>query len=128
MPSHDEIMTSRHRFQRSAARASKRTRPAQEQPAGLMRDVAVRLLNCSAGGCLLEMSEPLPVGSVAELMVPLGDDRFQELVEVIRCEAIQGSPVYHVGARFLAAAPPSRGSLRYALRCECHELRAWLGA
>jgi hypothetical protein len=86
------------------------------------------MLNCSAGGCLLEMSEPLTVGAVAELMVPLGDRRFQELVEVTRCEVIQGSPVYHVGARFLTATPPSRRSLRYALRCERHELQALLDA
>jgi hypothetical protein len=128
MPSRDEIMESRRRFQRSAARASTRNHLVQEEPAGLMRDVGVRMLNCSAGGCLLEMSEPLPVGAVAELMVPFGDHRFKELVEVTRCEAIQGSAVYHVGARFLAAAPPSRGSLRYALRCERHELKALLGA
>jgi hypothetical protein len=87
----------------------------------------VRVLNCSAAGCLLETTRPVAVNSVAMLHVSFGDKIFDDTVEVVRCVAISdGGDIHHVAAKFLSVAPPYAGSLRYLMRKEIGELAGWL--
>ncbi len=75
-------------------------------------DIHVRLLNCSASGCLIEANRPVPVGTVSTLRVTLGEDEFEDAVQVVRCQPIGDGAVYHVGTQFLATTPPYAGTLR----------------
>ena len=76
------------------------------------------MLNCGASGCLVETQRPLPVGRVATLHIVLSGGKFEETVQVVRCQEITGSGVYHVGTRFLSTTPASTESLRYLFRRE----------
>ncbi len=82
----------------------------------LVRELDVRLLNCSRGGCLLESKVPMEVGTVASLGLTIdGHDLLDHLV-VVRCQRIEGAgSVYHVGARFLWLGSVTDSSLRGAL-------------
>ena len=82
----------------------------------LTRAVEVRLLNCSASGCLAESTRQLAVGTIASLRLALGDKEFVEDVQVVRCQQIEGAgSLYHVGAKFLWIAVPGERSLRRAM-------------
>ena len=82
----------------------------------LTRAVEVRLLNCSASGCLAESTRQLAVGTIASLRLALGDREFVEDVQVVRCQQIEGAgSLYHVGAKFLWTAVPGERSLRRAM-------------
>ena len=95
----------------------------------LAKDVRVRVLNCSAAGCLVETAGPIPVGTLATLRITLGGREFADYVRVVRCQAIEGAgSVYHVGAEFLSTAPPFAESFRYVIRHESGELARWLAA
>jgi hypothetical protein len=79
----------------------------------LGRELAVRVLNCSPSGCLIETSSPLDVGTVASLTVDLMGSEFVDEVRVVRCQQIAGAgSIFHVGAQFLWTATPSTHSLR----------------
>jgi hypothetical protein len=82
----------------------------------LVRELDVRLLNCSRGGCLLETKVPMEVGAVGSLGITFeGHDLLDHLV-VVRCQRIEGAgSVYHVGARFLWLGSVTDSSLRIAL-------------
>jgi hypothetical protein len=102
-------------------------RPASDASARLIQECRVRVLNCSAAGCLLETTRPAAVRSVAMLHVSFGGRIFEDAVEVVRCGAIsEGLRIHHVAARFLSIAPPYAGSLRYLIRTEISELTGWL--
>jgi hypothetical protein len=99
----------------------------QDELASLAKEVSVRVLNCSASGCLLESDTAIPVGAIARLRVTFGGKEFDDTVRVVRCQAIAGAgSVYHVGTEFLAATPPYAGTLRYVMRRELHRLAGWL--
>ena len=93
----------------------------------LMRELSVRLLNVSAGGCLIESQRWIEVGTIGTLQVRLGDEDCKEDVEVVRCEAIPGTDtVYHVGIRLLRTKPRQAGSIRHAVaRHEIAFERLW---
>jgi hypothetical protein len=102
-------------------------RPARDEPARLIHDHRVRVLNCSVSGCLLETTRPLPVNTVATLQVLLGGRTFEDIVQVVRCQAIPaGGTVHHVATRFLSVVPLVAGSLRYVLHHQTSELAGWL--
>jgi hypothetical protein len=102
-------------------------RPTRDEPARLIHDHRVRVLNCSATGCLLETQRPLPLNTVATLQVLLGGRPLEDVVQIVRCQAIpEGGNVHHVGTRFLSVAPLSAGSLRYLLRHQISALAGWL--
>jgi hypothetical protein len=102
-------------------------RPTRDEPARLIHDHRVRVLNCSATGCLLETQRPLPVNTVATLQVLLGGRPLEDVVQIVRCQAIpEGGNVHHVATRFLSVAPLVAGSLRYLLRHQISELAGWL--
>lgn len=88
-----------------------------EDVAALTTQFRVRVLNCSAAGCLLETNWPLAVGTVGKLRVLFDGKEFDDPIQVVRCALIQGTGVvHHVGARFLSMTPPYAGTLRYMMR------------
>ena len=95
--------------------------------ATLARHIRTRMLNCSAAGCLLETTAPVAVGSTGKLRVTLDGRDFDDTIQIVRCDRIQGTAsVYHVGTMFLSTAPPYVGSLRYAMRRGLTHLVGWL--
>ena len=76
----------------------------------------VRVLNCSAAGCLLETNAPIAIGTVGKLRVSFGDREFDDPIQIVRCGLMAGTNVvHHVGARFLSMTPPYAGTLRYMM-------------
>ena len=99
----------------------------REDVARLARHVRVRVLNCSASGCLLETTGPVPVGAFGTLRVRVGDRDFDDTIQVVRCDHLNGTEsLYHVATKFLSTTPPYAGSLRYTLRCGVGNLTGWL--
>ena len=94
--------------------------------ATLTRHIRVRILNCSAEGCLLEATAPLLPGTVGTLHVSFGSNKLDDQIQVVRCEHMKGTECYHVGTRFLSATPPYAGTLRYSMRCDVGGLAGWL--
>ena len=87
----------------------------------LTRDLPVRLLNCSASGCLVETNVRLEVSTVASLTLSVDGRHFTDDVLVAWCKSIAGGDArYHVGLRFVwtAAATPN------TLRMMAHQLVA----
>ena len=98
----------------------------RETLATLTRHISVRVLNCSAEGCLFEATAPLTVGTVAALRVSFEGCQFDEQIQVVRCETREAADVLHyIGARFLSTTPPSEGTLRHKLRCDVGGLADW---
>ena len=92
----------------------------------LMRELGIRLINVSAGGCLIESSRWIEVGTIGTLQVRLGDEECKDDVEVVRCEAIGGATrVYHVAMRLLKTKPRQPGSIRYAVARQEREFERW---
>lgn len=99
----------------------------RESLATLTSHLRVRVLNCSAEGCLLEASAPVAVGTVGNLRISLDGREFDDVIQVLRCAQLQGpASVHHVGARFLSTTPPYAGTLRYTMRCDVGGLAGWL--
>jgi hypothetical protein len=85
----------------------------------LTRELRVRLLNCSAAGCLVETNVRLDVSTVASLTLHCDGRHFTDDVLVTWCKAIAGGGArYHAGLRFIwtAAAAPD------TLRMMAHQL------
>jgi hypothetical protein len=103
------------------------SRENRETLATLTRHVRVRVLNCSAEGCLLETTAPLLVGTTGLLRVLFAERQFDDQIQVVRCEPMKSTDaIYHVGARFLSTTPPYAGTLRYTMRCDVGGLAGWL--
>jgi len=84
-----------------------------EELAVLTRELRVRLLNCSASGCLVETNVRLDVSTVASLSLQMDGRRFSDDVLVEWCKAIAGGGArYHVGLRFVWTAPAAPDTLR----------------
>jgi hypothetical protein len=93
----------------------------------LVDDIRVRVINCSAAGCLLESDKRIAEGTIATLQLSIGGRRFSEVAAVVRCQPVDGrNSLYHVGAQFLSTTAPHAGSLRHAMRREGSELAGWL--
>lgn len=89
---------------------------ADDLVAVLGREVAVRLLDISASGCLLECNSRLDVGRHGSLRVKYLDAEFTDDVRIMRCtEAPGSSALYLAGAEFVWTAAPHAGSLRLIL-------------
>ena len=101
------------------------SRTPREDVATLARQIRVRVLNCSAAGCLLETTAAVPVGACGKLRVSFEDRDFDDMIEIVRCEHIT-STVYHVATKFISTAPPYVGSLRYTMRHGLDDLAGWL--
>jgi len=95
--------------------------------ATLTRHIRVRVLNCSADGCLLETMSQLAVGTVGHLRITFNGQELDDVIQVVRAEPMKGTgTVYHVGVRFLSTTPPYTGTLRYTMRCDVGGLAGWL--
>ena len=102
-----------------------------DRAAVLMRELAARVLDISASGCLIEGRRYLEVGTVGRLCLKFGSDECSDDVEVVRCETVEGErSLFHVGVRFLWTTPRDIGSIRHAVIRYASELdtdrTAWL--
>jgi hypothetical protein len=96
----------------------------QREPGVLVQEIRVRMLNCSANGCLLESDRLVPVGTVTTLNVSIDGGTLSEIARVVRCREAERTArrYHHVAAEFLSVTPPYAGSLRHALRRDATEL------
>lgn len=79
----------------------------------LGRDLRVRLLEISRGGCLLESSCPVPVGTTGALSVDVDGTEYADQIRIARCQPIVGAGNTHrLGAEFLSLHMPGDRSLR----------------
>jgi hypothetical protein len=82
----------------------------------LTREFRVRVLDVSAGGCLVQSDRPVGIGVLGRLRLRLGSDEFVEDVEIVRCQVPENAgPVFHVGLRFLWTKPRHARSIRHAV-------------
>ena len=89
---------------------------ADRRLAVVVREFAVRLVNCSRSGCLFEADRPLEVGTVGTLSLVMEGHELADHVLVVRCQAIAGAgPVHHIGARLLWVEAPSAHTIRRGL-------------
>jgi hypothetical protein len=99
----------------------------REDVATLRKHIRVRVLNCSAAGCLLETTAAVPIGASGRLQVSVGGRDFDDTIQVVRCEHIKSTEsVHHVATKFLSTTPPYVGSLRYGMRDTVTNLAGWL--
>jgi len=67
----------------------------------LIRQVPVRLMDVSAGGCLLESNVPVGHGTGGELHVALDGEQTSDGLRVCRCQLVRGAgSVFRLGAEF----------------------------
>jgi PilZ domain len=92
----------------------------------LRRELPVRLLNFSGSGCLMESERPVEPGTIGTLRLTMGSHEYVDDVRVVRCQAIEGGSIYHLGVQFVWTAPPHARSLRRALSRGGDELSAVL--
>ena len=86
-----------------------------ERPAVLTREVAVRIVDISRSGCLIETNRRFEVGAVGALRLQFGTGEYGDDVQVVRCQKVEGGSVYRVGVRFLATTPRHEHSIRHAV-------------
>ena len=87
-----------------------------EHAATLMRDLAMRVIDISPSGCLIESRRRLEVGTVGRLRLKFGNDECADDVEVVRCEPVEGErSLFYVAVRFLWTTPRDVGSIRHAV-------------
>jgi hypothetical protein len=81
----------------------------------LTRDVAVRLVDISGSGCLLESDSRLREGVTGTLHVVFENVQYTDDVRIVRCTGHEGSQTYRMGAEFLWTRHPGERSLRRVL-------------
>ena len=82
----------------------------------LSRTKHIRIYNVSAGGCLLESRESLPVGAVGVLSMNVDGCHRQEWIRVCRVHASEGRRgTCLVSVEFLPLEPAASSSLRGAM-------------
>jgi hypothetical protein len=82
----------------------------------IVRELAVRLVNCSRGGCLLEVDKALDPGTVGTLSLVIDGHELADHILVMRCQPIAGAgPLHHVGARLLWVESPTAHTIRRGL-------------
>lgn len=84
--------------------------------AAFTKATMIRVWDVSAGGCLLEFREFIPVGSVGVLSMELDGRRHVEWFRICRVHADEGRRSRClVAAEFLTLSPPRSDSLRAAI-------------
>jgi hypothetical protein len=92
-------------------------------PGGLTREHKVRVLNVSGSGCLIESNRRMEVGTVGTLRLRFGLDEYDDDIQVVRCQAVEGAgSVYRIGMKFLWTTARHPRSIRYAVRHHVLEL------
>jgi hypothetical protein len=86
---------------------------ANDLVAVLGREVAVRLVDISASGCLLESGSRLVLGATGSLLVTFEGRDYIDDVRIMRCRHCEGAgSSYQIGAEFLWTNTPHERSLR----------------
>jgi hypothetical protein len=89
---------------------------ADERLAVIVREFAVRVVNCSRAGCLFEADRALAPGTVGTLSLILEGHELADHILVVRCQAIAGAgSLHHIGARLLWVEAPSAHTIRRGL-------------
>ena len=91
------------------------TAPPQDVLAVLSSETPVRVVNCSASGCLLATPVAVGSGTIGSLRLTLDTSEFADDLQVVRCLPIEGSSTFHVGGQFLWTAPPGQESFRLGI-------------
>jgi pilus assembly protein Flp/PilA len=81
----------------------------------LVSTTPMRLLDISRTGCLLETSSRVEAGATGNISVDLEGRTLTDDVRITRCQRLQGSNGYHLGAEFLRTRRPCVDSLSVAL-------------
>jgi hypothetical protein len=83
----------------------------------LVKDVALRMVEVSVSGGLLESTTPLEVGTAGLLQVAAAGREHDDHVRVVRCAAIEGAGSLHrVAVEFLWIRRAADGTLRALAR------------
>lgn len=86
---------------------------ANDVVAVLRRDVAVRLMDISNSGCLLQSETRLPEGTTGTLRLAYEGLEYADDVRIMRCQAPHsGETCFRLGAEFLWTTHPGERSLR----------------
>ena len=86
---------------------------AHDMVAVLGRDVAVRLVDISGSGCLVQSETRIAVGTTGTLRLSYGGVDYADDVRIVRCQApTAGESWYRIGAQFLWTSHPGERSLR----------------
>ena len=89
---------------------------AEKRLAVIVKELAVRVVNCSRAGCLFEADRTLDPGTVGTLSLVIDGHELADHILVVRCQAIAGAgPLHHVGARLLWVETPSAHTIRRGL-------------
>ena len=105
----------------SAAQIEERLRVAlsgaiDRRVAIVVRELPVRLVNCSRSGCLVEAERALPVGTAGTMTLEIEGHDVTDHILVVRCQPIAGAgTLHHIGARLLWVAAPTTQTIRHAL-------------
>jgi hypothetical protein len=93
----------------------------------IARDAPVTLANISRGGCLLESTLGVPVGTIALLRLEIRGRLYTDAIRVTRCAVVPGAGErHHVGVAFLQLTVPGPRSLRlYAAHATKPDGGAW---
>lgn len=79
----------------------------------LARDVSVVMANISRGGCLLESTFSMAVGTIGMLRVEIRGRVYSDPIRVTRCGNVPGGGErHHIGVEFLQLTAPGPQSLR----------------
>ena len=82
----------------------------------VVRELPVRLVNCSRSGCLVEADRALPVGTAGTMTLEIEGNEVTDHILVVRCQPIAGAgTLHHIGARLLWVAAPTAQTIRHAL-------------
>jgi hypothetical protein len=82
----------------------------------VIREIAVRLVNCSRSGCLFEADRSLDAGTAGTLSLALDGHELADHILVTRCQPIAGAgSLHHIGARLLWVEAPSAHTIRRGL-------------
>ena len=86
---------------------------AQDLVAVLGRDIAVRLVDISNSGCLLQSETRLANGTTGTLKLSYGGVDYADDVRIMRCQTPNaGDNWFRLGAQFLWTTHPGERSLR----------------
>lgn len=86
---------------------------AHDVVAVLGRDVAVRLVDISGSGCLVQSETRIAEGTTGTLRLSYGGVDYVDDVRIVRCQApTAGDGWYRIGAQFLWTSHPGERSLR----------------
>ena len=89
---------------------------AHDMVAVLGRDVAVRLIDISNSGCLIQSETRLAEGTTGTLRLTFDGVDYVDDVRIVRCQAPNvGDSWFRLGAQFLWTTHPGERSLRRVL-------------